>query len=94
MGVLINNVVIGDVLLTEPSPHQQKVEIERIYPHPGYDRKTLVNDIALLKLAKPVRFTPYARPVCLDDDSNIREKYSTCFAVGWGFTQFRGKSKA
>ncbi|XP_071804718.1 uncharacterized protein [Asterias amurensis] len=90
MGVLINNVVIGDVLLTEPSPHHQKVEIERMYPHPGYDRKTLVNDIALLKLAKPVRFTPYARPVCLDDDLNIREKYSTCYAVGWGFTQFGG----
>lgn len=33
--------------------------------HPNYAKTTVDNDIALLRLASPITYTPYALPVCL-----------------------------
>ena len=35
--------------------------------HENYERKTIQNDIALLKLNNKVTFSPDVRPVCLPD---------------------------
>ncbi|XP_022088735.1 uncharacterized protein LOC110978224 [Acanthaster planci] len=91
-GMLISNIVIGDIHLMEESRYHQTVPVERIYTHPGYNPKILTNDIALLKLARPVEMNNYVRPVCLDlpTEDDVTEKYTKCFAAGWGFTQYKG----
>ncbi|PIK33408.1 Polyserase-2, partial [Apostichopus japonicus] len=56
--------------------------------HPGYNPIILDNDVALLKLAEPVKFDYYVRPVCLPDGNDFDEveRYTNCYATGWGRT--------
>lgn len=50
--------------------------LEKIYIHPRYNWKDMLDrDIALLKLKKPISFSPYIHPVCLPDKQT---------AVRWG----------
>ena len=39
------------------------VTVKRIVVHPGYDRSTMANNIALLELKKPVRLNDHIRMV-------------------------------
>jgi Trypsin len=48
-----------------PSPFEQLRRIARIIQHPGYLDTGFINDLALLKLERPVDFSDYVRPVCL-----------------------------
>lgn len=43
--------------------------VKSIHQHEGFNIFTFDNDIALLKLAKPVRFGPKVQPACLPDGS-------------------------
>ncbi len=40
------------------------MRVEEIISHPSYSRKTIDNDIPLIKLATPVQFGKYVKPVC------------------------------
>ncbi|KAI2656416.1 Chymotrypsin-like protease CTRL-1 [Labeo rohita] len=64
----------------------QVKRISQVITHPLYNRATINNDIALLKLASPVTLTPRISPVCLAP-SNINILPGTrCFTTGWGRT--------
>ena len=39
------------------------VSVKRIVLHPGYDRTTMANNIALLELEKPIRLNDHIRMV-------------------------------
>uniref|UniRef100_A0A3P9HP90 Peptidase S1 domain-containing protein n=1 Tax=Oryzias latipes TaxID=8090 RepID=A0A3P9HP90_ORYLA len=41
------------------------LSVSKIIVHPNYDSRTNNNDLTLLKLASPVTFNDYIRPVCL-----------------------------
>lgn len=43
------------------------VPIERVIPHENYEPQSLsqYNDIALIKLAYPVNYTDFIKPICL-----------------------------
>lgn len=59
-----------------------EINVEQVFRHEDYDPSTLNNDIAMLKLAKPVRFNKYVSPICLP-----KAKVpvgSKCFITGWG----------
>jgi len=61
------------------------LEVERVCPHPG--AKTLKNDIAMLKLAKKLKFGKLIRPACwpLEPVEEIAiDQNSVCFQVGAG----------
>ncbi|XP_031344107.1 phenoloxidase-activating factor 1-like isoform X1 [Photinus pyralis] len=45
----------------------EDVGIERKIKHPNYNRRTGVNDIALLRLNRSVSYSDYIRPICLPD---------------------------
>ncbi|XP_049527910.1 LOW QUALITY PROTEIN: uncharacterized protein LOC119462121 [Dermacentor silvarum] len=69
-----------------PSPFEVVASISHAVIHPEYVDKGFANDIALLKLDKPVDFSDYIRPICLPSDGETERPRHTsfCVAVGWG----------
>lgn len=65
-----------------PSPYEQVIRLDFIALHPEYVDSGFINDIALLRLEKPVTFSDYVRPICLP----VSEPRSgtTCTVTGWG----------
>ena len=66
------------------------VGISRIIVHENYDRTTHVNDIAVLKLSKPVDITDTTnsiRAVCLPSKDETFEKHNATVG-GWGATEY------
>ncbi|KAK3909566.1 Serine protease easter [Frankliniella fusca] len=79
------------------APPVQDVRVEEVLPHPEFVRQTnkrdgLWNDIALLRLARPVTFSNAIQPVCLpnnlppnDSQRQKTEMVQYVFTVvGWG----------
>ncbi|KAK5847411.1 hypothetical protein PBY51_016539 [Eleginops maclovinus] len=58
-------VVAGEHNTAVSEGTEQLLAVSQIFMHEGYVKSTADNDIALLKLASPVVFTPYAVPACL-----------------------------
>lgn len=62
-------------------PENVHVAAER-YIHPDYNSKTFENDIALIKLQKPIEYTENTvNQACLDFSGN---QYSYLIASGYG----------
>ncbi|XP_061688427.1 coagulation factor VII-like [Syngnathoides biaculeatus] len=59
------NVVAGEHNTQVEEGTEQVIQVSEILMHELYEKKTADNDIALLRLASPVVYTPYAVPVCL-----------------------------
>ncbi|XP_016947237.1 transmembrane protease serine 12 [Drosophila biarmipes] len=65
-------------------PHVQQFTAEVIM-HPAYDRQH--NDIALLRLDRPVNYTENIKPICIILDEDVRsDAVFTFSAFGWGKT--------
>lgn len=64
-----------------------QVLADTVIVHPDYESKTLENDLALIKLKKPVPFREDIQPICLPA---INEDFTGLdgYAVGWGLTDF------
>lgn len=62
------------ILLTVKSNHFLK--------HKDFNATSLVNDIALIKLAQPVRFSNTIKPVCLSDVDLARPN-TKAWLTGW-----------
>lgn len=64
-----------------------QVLADTVIVHPNYDSKTLENDLALIKLKKPVPYREDIQPICLpalNEDFTGLDGYAT----GWGLTDF------
>lgn len=63
----------------------QLTKIKKTFKHPDYTPKSHLNDIALLELETPVKFTKSVSPICLytkiDDDGGLK-----VMTEGWGRT--------
>jgi len=57
-------------------------QVQRVYRHQRYNPNRLNNDIALLKLNRPIAFGKYVKPICLPK-KNVPVG-TTCFITGWG----------
>jgi secreted trypsin-like serine protease len=67
-------------------------EVEKIIPHPEYNTETINNDIAIIKLLKPLKDTKYIQLACLPDsteDAPVSKKGDNidCYITGWGKTK-------
>lgn len=64
-----------------------QVLADTVIVHPDYESKTLENDLALIKLKKPVPFREDIQPICLPA---VNEDFTGLdgYAAGWGLTDF------
>ena len=86
-GNTLDHVKIGHANLKHPCGVE--VGIEGAFPHPNYDpSKNFINDIALLKLGKPVKVGPTINFLCLPSPANENaEDTLEPVVVGWGLTE-------
>ena len=71
-------------------PDAIDVEVEEVRRHEQFESRTYKNDIAVLKLRRPVSFTRAISPVCLPYDSlrgqDLTQK--SVIVIGYGTTAF------
>ena len=65
----------------------QRRSVDYIISHPDYSISTLDNDIALMHLAQPLRWTDYVRPICIA--AEMADVGTACIISGWGRTEGR-----
>ncbi|XP_037071992.1 phenoloxidase-activating factor 3-like, partial [Pollicipes pollicipes] len=79
----------GREVCTEPV---QDFGIEKIIPHEEHHRPVKYrNDIALVRLDRPVRRTNYVRPICLPFDASVRRAHVGQELTVAGFGAIRGQ---
>ncbi|KAM9745011.1 uncharacterized protein ACNS7B_009505 [Menidia menidia] len=66
------------------NPNEQSRRPAEIIVHPDYNRVTLNNDIALIRLSSPVSFTQYISPVCLAAPGSTLFTGVNTWITGWG----------
>lgn len=83
---------LGDLYLgvKEQNLPEIDVPVASFTSHPNYNKESRQNDIALVKMSRPVTFTNSIRPACLWQKPNVAS--STAIATGWGATEFAGNS--
>merc|ERR1712107_581642 len=59
-------------------------DVAEIINHPDWDRPTIDNDYAILRLAKPVKFNKKVAPACLPADTAATYAGVLATATGWG----------
>merc|ERR1719402_390350 len=76
-------VELGQHDLTSPA---MRPRVEKTIVHEQYNRKRVINDIALLKLQDPLDFNkhPHIRPICLPSNSEENYAGSRAIVTGWG----------
>lgn len=85
-------VSLGRQSLQGPNPNEVSRNVAAIVLHPNYDRVTSDNDVALLRLSSPVRFTDYIRPVCLAASGSVFNSGTKSWVTGWGAVREGGES--
>ena len=98
-GFSLASAILGQTdLAAKVSMPGLEVDIARVVNHPAFTQDPVaVNDLAVVKLVRPVSFTDYIRPICLvpGDIEKVTE-FPTAeeFTVaGWGRTE-RARSSA
>ena len=86
-------VVLGQFNRSANEPHRRTARVKTIYLHEGFVYETRENDIALLQLNKPVRYSEYIQSICLPKHP-LRFRFGgsrlRCLVMGWGYTDPRG----
>ncbi|XP_031760507.1 acrosin [Xenopus tropicalis] len=77
-------IVLGARDLTQLGPETQIRTIKQWIQHEDFDHKTHKNDIALIRLNYPVKFSDYIQPACLPPKSSNVYKMDDCHIAGWG----------
>lgn len=90
--------VLGGTLNLTRAADGEEQAVERIVVHPGYDEKTLKNDIALLKLSQPTKdldptLRTSIRLPAIADINWITKPYLAVRAQGWGRTETNYQSE-
>ena len=71
--------------LTSPISSETDFKVKATIKHPRF-RKERYNDIGLVQLATPVRFSDRIQPACLDTLRLVPENKAE--AAGWGQTRY------
>lgn len=82
---------LGRENLQGSNPNEVSRSVALIILHPEYDSDTNDNDIALLRLSAPVKFTDYIRPVCLAANDSVFNNGTDSWVTGWGAVEEGGE---
>ncbi|KAF5404104.1 Transmembrane protease serine 3 [Paragonimus heterotremus] len=87
--------VLGEHHLKEPERHQTEYEIAKIIIYPDEpeevnDPSILLNDIALIKLARPAVLDEFVQIACLPYPEEAFREDQLCSVAGWGLTEDEG----
>jgi len=87
-GFSLASVILGQTDLASPvTLPGLEVDIARVVKHPRFRLNPVaVNDIAMLRLVRPVSFTDMIRPICLYHDQELTPDLELTVA-GWGRTE-------
>ncbi|KAM3859599.1 prostasin [Diretmus argenteus] len=77
-------IVLGRQNQQGKNPNEVYRKVSKIVLHPKYNRSSSDNDIALLRLSSPVKFTDYIRPVCLAANGSVFNSGTASWVAGWG----------
>ncbi|XP_061393361.1 serine protease grass-like [Musca vetustissima] len=70
------------------APPHEDVKIENVILHPNYKLHPIQNDIALIRLQRPVEFNTHIKPICLPLDPHVKPQIqSEQIVAGWGVTE-------
>eukprot|EP00112_Aurelia_sp_Birch-Aquarium-sp1_P005325 Seg1602.6 transcript_id=Seg1602.6/GoldUCD/mRNA.D3Y31 product="Plasma kallikrein" protein_id=Seg1602.6/GoldUCD/D3Y31 len=81
---------VGDYDLGKYDSHEIISDVINIIRHESYGFASFDNDIALLKLAKPVSYNQAIKPVCLPKQGEAEKPGERCYITGWGRLTERG----
>ncbi|XP_062992940.1 serine protease 27-like [Elgaria multicarinata webbii] len=82
------DVMLGAYQINRPMNTVVKSKVKQIISHPDFSgRVSSSEDIALLKLVSPVKFTDYILPVCLPHSSIQFSMDADCWVTGWQASQ-------
>ncbi|XP_029782204.1 chymotrypsinogen B isoform X2 [Suricata suricatta] len=84
-------VVAGEFDQGASEENIQVLKIAQVFKNPKFNMLTIRNDITLLKLATPARFSETVSPVCLPAASDEFPPGLLCATTGWGKTKHNGR---
>ncbi|KYO34714.1 acrosin precursor isoform B [Alligator mississippiensis] len=79
-------IVAGVTELSHLTDLAQTRGVQRAVLHPAYDPRREANDIALIRLDRPVAFNDLAQPACLPSAHMAVATFAPCYVSGWGVT--------
>jgi len=62
----------------------QRRKVKKIFIHPEFDEKSLINDLAIILVDEDFEFTDSVSPVCLPEKEIVKKDFPSCIAVGHG----------
>ncbi|KAM6435541.1 chymotrypsin-C-like [Liasis olivaceus] len=77
-------VLLGNQKLKEEEAGEVAVAVEKAIVHEKWNSLLIINDIALLKLARPVQFSDTIQPSCLPAAGTLLPQDFPCYITGWG----------
>ncbi|XP_039112368.1 chymotrypsinogen B [Hyaena hyaena] len=82
-----HQVVAGEFDQGSDAEDIQVLKIAKVFKNPKFNMFTINNDITLLKLATPARFSRTVSAVCLPSESDSFLPGTLCATTGWGLTK-------
>ncbi|CAK8696797.1 unnamed protein product [Clavelina lepadiformis] len=79
-------VVLGEHTITETSGREIRRDVEELIIFVEYNQITFDNDVALIKVSRPITFNQNIRPSCLALPETLLSPATICTILGWGFT--------
>ena len=67
------------------------IKASKIIRHEDYKLGSYDADIALVKLATPVKYNALIKPVCLPQQDDNERNGESCYVTGWGRLKEGGK---
>lgn len=79
-------IVVGQHSKKSPDQYTKKYKVTNIINHPQWDRRTLSNDIAIIKTADDIKFNDAVQPICLPPKDTKYADGANFLVSGWGKT--------
>ena len=75
-------IVVGDLHRSLNDTTEQKHQVELVIAHPNYNRRSINNDIALMKLKTPVLMNDHVLTACIPNKTDVIRVGARCFITG------------